>query len=83
LKAPQKSLKDWGDQKWRTKSGKPSTKVQKLQASGISQRGLSRLCHLLNTRHQRKQNEQEKQQENSSSNNPVLLQKRQRGIDNG
>jgi len=27
LKAPQKSLKDWGDQKWRTKSGKPSSKT--------------------------------------------------------
>jgi hypothetical protein len=25
LKAPQKSLKDWGDQKWRTKSGKRSS----------------------------------------------------------
>jgi hypothetical protein len=25
LKAPQKSLKDWGSQRWRTKSGKPST----------------------------------------------------------
>jgi hypothetical protein len=25
LKAPQKSLKDWGDQKWRTKSGKKSS----------------------------------------------------------
>ena len=25
MKAPQKSLKDWGDQKWRTKSGKPSS----------------------------------------------------------
>ncbi len=24
LKAPQKSLKDWGKQKWRTSSGKPS-----------------------------------------------------------
>jgi len=29
LKAPQKSLKDWGDQKWRTKSGKPSTQGPK------------------------------------------------------
>jgi hypothetical protein len=29
LKAPQKSLKDWGDQKWRTKSGKPSTQGSK------------------------------------------------------
>ena len=25
LKKPQKSLKKWGDQKWRTASGKPST----------------------------------------------------------
>jgi len=25
MKAPQKSLKKWGDQKWRTKSGKNST----------------------------------------------------------
>ena len=24
LKAPQQSLKDWGKQKWRTSSGKPS-----------------------------------------------------------
>ena len=27
MRAPQKSLKDWGDQKWRTKSGKPSSKT--------------------------------------------------------
>ena len=27
MKAPQQSLKDWGDQKWRTKSGKPSNKT--------------------------------------------------------
>lgn len=27
MKAPQKSLKDWGTQKWRTKSGKPSSKT--------------------------------------------------------
>jgi hypothetical protein len=27
LKAPQKSLKDWTNQKWRTKSGKPSSKT--------------------------------------------------------
>jgi len=25
IKKPQKSLKDWGDQKWRTKSGKKSS----------------------------------------------------------
>ena len=27
MKAPQKSLKDWGDAKWTTKSGKPSSKT--------------------------------------------------------
>lgn len=27
IKAPQKSLKAWGDQKWRTKSGKPSSET--------------------------------------------------------
>lgn len=32
LKKPQKSLKAWGDQKWRTKSGKPST--QGSEATG-------------------------------------------------
>ncbi len=26
-KKPQQSLKDWTDQKWRTKSGKPSSKT--------------------------------------------------------
>lgn len=29
MKAPQKSLKDWTDQKWMTKSGKPSTQGSK------------------------------------------------------
>jgi hypothetical protein len=43
LKAPQQSLKDWGDQKWRTKSGKrssdtgerylPSAAIKSLSAS--------------------------------------------------
>jgi len=27
IKAPQQSLKSWGDQRWRTKSGKPSSKT--------------------------------------------------------
>ena len=29
MKAPQQSLKNWSDQKWRTKSGKPSTQGPK------------------------------------------------------
>ena len=27
MKAPQQSLKDWGNQRWTTKSGKPSSKT--------------------------------------------------------
>ena len=27
MKAPQKSLKDWGSQNWKTKSGKPSSQT--------------------------------------------------------
>ena len=27
MKAPQQALKDWGNQNWRTKSGKPSSKT--------------------------------------------------------
>jgi hypothetical protein len=27
MKAPQKSLKDWGDQKWQTRSGKKSSET--------------------------------------------------------
>ena len=27
MKSPQKSLRDWSSQKWRTKSGKPSSKT--------------------------------------------------------
>lgn len=27
MKSPQKSLRDWSEQKWRTKSGKPSSKT--------------------------------------------------------
>ena len=30
MKAPQKSLKDWTAQKWRTKSGKPSSQTGEL-----------------------------------------------------
>ena len=27
MKAPQRSLKEWGEQRWRTKSGKPSSET--------------------------------------------------------
>ena len=83
MKAPQKSLKDWGDQKWRTKSGKPSTQGPKATGERYlpekAIKALSPSEYAAST----KENEEEKQQESSSSNNPVLLQKRQRGFDNG
>jgi len=58
-------------------------KVQRLQANGISQRRLSRLCHLLNTQQQQERNEQERRQASSSLNNLPELLRKQRGIDNG
>ena len=44
MRAPQKSLKKWGDQKWRTKSGKPSTQGPMLLVNATS---LLRLSSLL------------------------------------
>jgi hypothetical protein len=41
LKAPQKSLKDWGDQKWRTKSGKPSSKTGERYLPEAAIKGLT------------------------------------------
>ena len=37
LSKSQRSLKSWTKQKWRTKSGKPSTQGPELQEKGISQ----------------------------------------------
>jgi hypothetical protein len=81
LKAPQKSLKDWGDQKWRTKSGKPSTQGPKATGERYlpekAIKALSPSEYAAST----KQNEQEKQQESNSSNNLPELLKRQRDLD--
>ena len=58
LTASQKSLKDWGKQKWRTKSGKPSTQGSKatgeryLPASAI--KALSPKEYAATTRAKRK-----------------------------
>lgn len=41
MKAPQKSLKDWGDQKWRTKSGKPSSKTGERYLPEAAIKGLT------------------------------------------
>ena len=41
MKAPQKSLKKWGQQKWRTKSGKPSSKTGERY---LPSKAISALC---------------------------------------
>lgn len=41
MRAPQKSLKDWGNQRWRTKSGKPSSKTGERYLPEAAIRALS------------------------------------------
>ena len=53
MKAPQKSLKDWGDQKWRTKSGKPSSKTGERYLPGSAIKALSPAEYAATTRAKR------------------------------
>lgn len=41
MRAPQKSLKNWGNQRWRTKSGKPSSKTGERYLPEAAIRALS------------------------------------------
>tara|TARA_R100001510_G_scaffold57724_1_gene67162 strand:+ start:5318 stop:5569 length:252 start_codon:yes stop_codon:yes gene_type:complete len=65
LKKSQKSLKDWTKQKWRTKSGKPSTQGKKatgeryLPSAAI--KGLSAAEYAATSRAKRKAKQQGKQ----------------------
>jgi hypothetical protein len=54
LKAPQKSLKKWGDQKWRTKSGKPSAKTGERYLPDKAIKSLSSSEYAATTRAKRK-----------------------------
>ena len=54
MKAPQKSLKDWGDQKWRTKSGKPSSKTGERYLPEAAINALSPAEYAATTRAKRK-----------------------------
>jgi hypothetical protein len=80
LKAPQKSLKDWTQQKWRTKSGKPSTQGKGLLVNAIYQN--QPLSHYLPLSMQLLQgpNGQVKLRVSSSSPSLKELQRKQRGI---
>jgi hypothetical protein len=53
LKAPQQSLKDWGDQKWRTKSGKPSSKTGERYLPSAAIKSLSPAEYAATTRAKR------------------------------
>ena len=54
MKAPQASLKDWGDQKWRTKSGKPSSKTGERYLPEAAIKALSPQEYAATTRAKRK-----------------------------
>ncbi len=54
MKKPQKSLKKWGDQKWRTKSGKPSSKTGERYLPAKAIKSLSSSEYAATTRAKRK-----------------------------
>ena len=53
MKAPQKSLKDWTAQKWRTKSGKPSSKTGERYLPEVAIKALSPAEYAATTRAKR------------------------------
>jgi hypothetical protein len=53
MKAPQQSLKDWSDQKWRTKSGKPSSKTGERYLPDAAIKSLSPAEYAATTRAKR------------------------------
>jgi len=54
MKKPQKSLKKWGDQKWDTKSGKPSSKTGERYLPAKAIKSLSSSEYAATTRAKRK-----------------------------
>ena len=61
LKKPQKSLKAWTKQKWRTKSGKPSSKTGERYLPEKAIKSLSPAEYAATTRAKRKGTKQGKQ----------------------
>ena len=54
MKAPQKSLKNWGSQKWGTKSGKPSSETGERYLPEKAIKALSAAEYAATTRAKRK-----------------------------
>ena len=61
MKAPQKSLKDWTKQKWRTKSGKPSGKTGERYLPEAAIKSLTPAEYAATTRAKRKGTKKGKQ----------------------
>jgi len=53
MKAPQQSLKNWSDQKWRTKSGKPSSQTGERYLPEAAIKSLSSAEYAATTRAKR------------------------------
>ena len=54
MKDPQQSLKDWGKQKWRTKSGKPSSETGERYLPEAAIKSLSSAEYAATTKAKRK-----------------------------
>jgi hypothetical protein len=54
MKGPQQSLKDWGKQKWRTKSGKPSSQTGERYLPEAAIKSLSAAEYAATTKAKRK-----------------------------
>ena len=54
MKNPQQSLKDWGKQKWRTKSGKPSSETGERYLPEAAIKSLSSAEYAATTKAKRK-----------------------------
>ena len=54
MKNPQQSLKDWGKQKWRTKSGKPSSETGERYLPEAAIKSLSAAEYAATTKAKRK-----------------------------
>ncbi len=61
MKASQKSLKDWTEQKWRTKSGKPSSKTGERYLPEAAIKSLSSAEYAATTKAKREGKKQGKQ----------------------
>jgi hypothetical protein len=61
MKAPQKSLKDWSSQNWKTKSGKPSSQTGERYLPEMAIKALTSAEYASTTRAKREGTKQGKQ----------------------